>query len=112
MARRNLTIDDVSTAGEREESGNMPNDGTASNATAQTMPEGVPVADRASEGERAAFLGRVCERCGKPLKGRKERFCSDACRMRVLRAVQRARFERRFKAIFTALHDLKREVLR
>ena len=50
----------------------------------------VEVIGAASQGERVvstearttACQGQPCERCGRPLKGRQERFCSDRCRMR------------------------------
>jgi hypothetical protein len=38
-----------------------------------------------------ASAGQSCERCGRPLTGRKTRFCSDVCRMRDRRDCERAR---------------------
>jgi len=40
------------------------------------------IIDPASESRTTASGDHSCEQCGKPLSGRKERFCSDGCRMR------------------------------
>ncbi len=37
------------------------------------------------EARATASEGPSCEQCGVPLRGRKERFCSDRCRMRLRR---------------------------
>ena len=46
--------------------------------------------DRRPRSRRSASNGRLCEQCVRELTGRKERFCSDRCRMRRHRAKQAA----------------------
>jgi hypothetical protein len=48
-------------------------------------PEVTPSDDLAAVSRRSASEGPSCERCKRPLTGKKERFCSDACRMRLRR---------------------------
>lgn len=52
-----------------------------------------------------------CERCGDPLTGRKERFCSDACRMAVRRADQTRRIAAWLGSMEQAIAGLKDELL-
>jgi len=47
----------------------------------QEGPEVAPAVDVGADGRRSASEGRSCEHCNRPLTGKKERFCSDACRM-------------------------------
>lgn len=44
--------------------------------------------DLACESRRSATAGRFCERCNRPLDGKKERFCSARCRTAVHRKAQ------------------------
>jgi hypothetical protein len=53
-----------------------------------------------------------CQHCGRPLTGRKERFCSDRCRMRVRRDDQSRRIAARLRSMEEAIEGLKDELKR
>ena len=53
-----------------------------SNYEENNLPSVATVVGTTLEGQTTASAGRSCAQCGCPLTGRKERFCSDACRMR------------------------------
>jgi predicted nucleic acid-binding Zn ribbon protein len=66
--------------------------------------------NRGPETRTTASAGRFCEHCGRPLTGRKERFCSDRCRMAVRREHQRRRRLQLLNAIGAAVEELRREL--
>jgi hypothetical protein len=57
-----------------------------------------------------ASAGQSCERCGRPLTGRKKRFCSDACRMRDRRDRERARIAELFGRLESDVAALREEL--
>ena len=59
-----------------------------------------------------ASSGQSCEQCTRPLTGRKERFCSDRCRMRHQRDRDRRKRSELLDALSAAVEQLRREVLR
>ena len=67
--------------------------------------------ERPVEPRTTAFEGLSCERCGVPLTGRKERFCSNRCRMRARRAVQATRRRDALRQIRDAVTVLEDELL-
>lgn len=75
-------------------------------------PEACPVEARSPASRRAASKGLVCQRCSKPLTGKKDRWCSDACRMADLRDSDRRRLLERLDTVSAAVEQLRREVLR
>ena len=66
--------------------------------------------DLAPEGRRSASEGRFCERCKGSLRGRKERFCSDACRMAARRERQSERLDHLLTQLAQVLADLRSEL--
>ena len=58
--------------------------------------------DRPVEPRTTASEGASCARCGVPLQGRKERFCSDRRRMRV----RRERIDIRRRHLFSQLREV------
>lgn len=57
--------------------------------------------DGGSRGRTTASHGQSCVRCGRLLTGRKERFCSDRCRM----ASRRHEHTAKVSALLTTLQD-------
>ena len=51
-----------------------------------------------------------CDWCGRPLTGRREHFCSDRCRMRNVRHVQRLKRLGLLDTIEAAVQDLRNEL--
>jgi predicted nucleic acid-binding Zn ribbon protein len=68
--------------------------------------------EHSSESRTTASAGRSCEQCGKPLAGRKERFCSDGCRMRDRRQEQAARIDELLTTIEESVTALRGELER
>ena len=66
--------------------------------------------DRALEPRTTASPGQPCERCSRPLNGRKQRFCSDKCRMKAHRQQQAARVTSLINAIEESAKALKAEL--
>ena len=66
--------------------------------------------DRGSEGRTTASEGHSCEQCGAVLKGRRQRFCSDRCRMRDRRREQQARLNELLAAIEQSVTALRQEL--
>ena len=66
---------------------------------------------RVVEHRTTASDGRFCEQCGRPLTGRKERWCSDRCRMRVRRADEAARQRELLGNMRQALSALEAELV-
>lgn len=66
--------------------------------------------DRGPEPRTTASGQASCERCGRPLTGRKERFCSDACRMAVRREQQQHRRMDLLNAIGAAVEELRADL--
>jgi hypothetical protein len=69
------------------------------------------VVNNGPSGRADGFGPRCCEHCGRDLKGRKERFCSDACRMRQRRSRQTLRMTLHLNATEHHLAALKDLVL-
>lgn len=69
-----------------------------------------PSKDRRQEGRTTASEGLSCQECGVLLTGRKERFCSDRCRMKARRAKQQERVNELLAAIETAVCALRGEL--
>jgi predicted nucleic acid-binding Zn ribbon protein len=67
--------------------------------------------DRGPETRTTASDGRSCEQCGRPLTGRKERFCSDRCRMAVRREQERARVDELLRRLEGDLNALREELV-
>jgi predicted nucleic acid-binding Zn ribbon protein len=73
-----------------------------------------PVASDANrltlQGRTTASEGHSCERCQKPLSGRKERFCSDACRMAARRQLRALRVQQLLAELEAAVDGLRVEL--
>jgi hypothetical protein len=67
--------------------------------------------DRGPESRTTASGGHSCASCGRPLTGRKERFCSDRCRMAMRRVKQRQRIEPLLETAESTLGALRRDVM-
>ncbi len=65
---------------------------------------------RVLEGRTTASEGPFCERCGQPLTGRQERFCSDRCRMWARRADEATRRRELLATMRQALSALEEEL--
>jgi uncharacterized protein with Zn-ribbon domain DUF2116 len=65
---------------------------------------------RTIEGRTTASETHSCEHCGEVLTGRKERFCSDRCRMKARRAKQQERVNELLTTIETAVSALRVEL--
>jgi predicted nucleic acid-binding Zn ribbon protein len=70
-----------------------------------------PLSDRCPQSRRSALESRSCEWCGRPLTGRKERFCSDRCRMRDRREQERKRVDGLLQRLESGVHALRDELL-
>ena len=66
---------------------------------------------RSAEPRTTAFAGPSCEHCNRPLTGRKEKFCSDRCRMQERRAADRNRQGLLLARIKESVRALERELL-
>jgi predicted nucleic acid-binding Zn ribbon protein len=73
----------------------------------QTRPDTRPVENRGPQPRTTASEGQSCERCGKPLTGRKLRYCSDRCRMQNRREDERRHLLELFNTIIAALNELR-----
>lgn len=62
------------------------------------------------ETRTTAFSGRSCNQCGRPLTGRKQRFCSDRCRMQDRRAKENRRRSDLLNRLRQAVSELEREL--
>jgi predicted nucleic acid-binding Zn ribbon protein len=78
--------------------------------SASVRPSGAAAHPDAPEGRTTAFAGPSCAWCGNALAGRKERFCSDRCRMRSIRAAQRQRRVTLINTISDAVSELRQEL--
>jgi predicted nucleic acid-binding Zn ribbon protein len=78
----------------------------------QNEPDTHLLEDLASESRRSASKGVLCERCGEPLTGNKERWCSDRCRMRDRRDEERRRRMDLLDIISAAVKELRAELVR
>jgi hypothetical protein len=67
--------------------------------------------DSGPESRTTASDDRSCERCGRLLSGRKERFCSDSCRMATRREEECARVEKLLQRLDDDLGALRQEQL-
>jgi predicted nucleic acid-binding Zn ribbon protein len=85
----------------------MQNDERNQNEAEVQRPE-----DHGPESRRAALGGHSCEWCEGPLTGRKERFCTDRCRMRRRRERQRTRVDELLQRLEGDLHALRAELVR
>ena len=65
---------------------------------------------RGSEPRTTASEGPSCDWCGRRLTGRKQRFCSDRCRMRRRRHAQRLKRLELLDTIEAAAQDLRNEL--
>ena len=77
----------------------------------QTGPPAPSAKDSRPQPRTTASEEASCERCGRPLTGRKTQFCSDACRMRDRRDMARRRRLDLLDSISAAVKELRREVL-
>jgi hypothetical protein len=57
-----------------------------------------------------AFADRSCGTCGRPLTGRKEKFCSTRCRMRAYRAARQQKRRGLLERLRQTLTELEREL--
>lgn len=78
----------------------------------RTEPHAQSEGDRSPEPRTTAFAARSCGSCGRPLTGRKERFCSDRCRMRDRRQRERDRLAELLQRLENGLATLRVELLR
>jgi predicted nucleic acid-binding Zn ribbon protein len=69
-------------------------------------------ADRGPQPRTTASNGHSCEQCGRSLTGRKQRFCSDRCRMRARRQEQAARVNELLTTIEESVTALRGELER
>lgn len=60
----------------------------------------------ALQGRTTASESPSCAGCGRPLRGRQERFCSDRCRMRMRRTIE----EERRRDLICRLREVTREI--
>lgn len=67
--------------------------------------------DLGLETRTTAFESQPCEQCKRPLTGRKQRFCSDACRLRHRREQDRARLGELLHRLESDLHALREELV-
>lgn len=74
--------------------------------TNQNGPDVEALEERALRPRTTASEGASCDRCGRPLTGRKQRFCSDRCRMRARRTID----EERRRDLMNELHRVVRAV--
>lgn len=65
----------------------------------------------ASEALTTASTGHPCNQCGRQLRGRQQRFCSDRCRMITKRQERAARIERMLEMLEVATAELREELL-
>jgi hypothetical protein len=65
-----------------------------------------------SVGGTTAVENRPCDHCGRHLTGRKERFCSDRCRMRDRRNRDQARIDELLQRLEDGLDALREELTR
>jgi predicted nucleic acid-binding Zn ribbon protein len=65
--------------------------------------------DRGPETRTTACAGQ-CRLCGRPLTGRKQRFCSDACRMAARRERQQHRGLELLNTIVGAVEELRADL--
>lgn len=63
-----------------------------------------------SAGRRSASTALLCERCGGPLSGKKQRWCSDACRMADRRDDRRRKQLGLLDTISAAVEELRNDV--
>lgn len=89
-----------------------PGDGHEDSTTGSGHLTGDSHLDFGSQARTTASDGHSCERCHRPLTGRKRRFCSDACRMRYRRVGERERRSKLFGQIESRLNDDEREQLK
>lgn len=69
--------------------------------------EGQEPENRGPQSRRSASESLSCEHCGRPLTGRKERFCSDRCRMRDRRDLEHRRRLELLNTIDAAVEELR-----
>ena len=65
---------------------------------------------RPAEPRTTASEGPSCDHCGRPLRGRKQRFCSDRCRMRDRRYALRLKRLALLDTIEAAVQDLRNDL--
>lgn len=63
------------------------------------------------ESRQTASTGSPCKRCGLPLTGRQERFCSDTCRMQTWREDRATRLADLLTTIERSTTALRAELL-
>jgi predicted nucleic acid-binding Zn ribbon protein len=73
-------------------------------------PDARLIEDHALESRRSASKALFCERCQAPLTGKKDRWCSDACRMADRRQRQAARLRDLITIIETSVAALRSEL--
>ena len=73
-------------------------------------PDGQATGQVGPETRTTASSGPSCERCDRPLTGRKTRFCSDACRMADRREQQQGRRLELMGAIDAAVEELRADL--
>ena len=66
--------------------------------------------DRGPESRTTASEERSCEHCGRGLTGRKQRFCSDRCRMKDRRAREDERRSDLLARLKGAVNDLENDL--
>lgn len=77
----------------------------------QTKPDAHPPEHRGPETRTPASEGHSCGLCERPLTGRKQRFCSDRCRMAVRRERERARLDQLVRRLEDALGALRQALV-
>ncbi len=77
----------------------------------QAEPDGQAQDNRGPEPRTTASDGRCCQSCGRPLTGRKERFCSDRCRMRDRREREQARVDELLRRLKDDVDALREELV-
>jgi hypothetical protein len=80
------------------------------NDQTNNQPEPHPFEDLASESGTTASESQSCERCELPLTGRKQRWCSDCCRMQDRGERRAGRLNETMAAIENALAALRFEL--
>ena len=80
------------------------------NASREGIGEAHADKDPVPEGRRWALQGHCCDRCDKPLTGRKTRYCSDACRMADARDRQQQRRRELLSRIEFATAELRADL--
>ena len=68
--------------------------------------------ERALQPRTTASEGAFCDQCGRRLTGRKARFCSDRCRMRMRRTIEEERRRDLMNELHRAVRAVEVELLR